>query len=180
MRAWVSFSASFATVFVHGVGLQTHQRGDHRQAVGDPVVDFGQQNLGLVARGDQIGRAVLHALLERRVQNLDLVAGLRDLARIAEDRDRDAADHAMMTSPPITETQRSHLALWRCSATPAVSRSSRAPDDARQEDIGLVHQRLAAIAAKDGQRLCLAEIVLERNGAVHLLELFGDHVGQPL
>ncbi len=75
------------------IGLQTHHRGDDRQAVGDAVVHFRQEHLGLVASPREIVRAVLDALFERGVEGLHLIAGRRNLARVAQQREGDAANH---------------------------------------------------------------------------------------
>ena len=86
MRACVSSSASLAALSREGVGLQAHQRGHQRQAVGDAMVDLGQQHLGAVARLGEVGGAARHALLEAGVERAHFVAGLGDFAGVAAAR----------------------------------------------------------------------------------------------
>src|ERR1700729_928381 len=56
------------------------------------MVDLGKQDFGFVASRDQIRSSAPDALFKRSVQYLDFIAGLGDLACIAEDGDSDAAD----------------------------------------------------------------------------------------
>ena len=51
--------------------------------------------------------------------------------------------------------------------------------DAGQEHIGFVHQRLAAIGAKQRESLGIAAVVLQRDGLIHLGDFFSDDGGQP-
>ena len=136
------------------------------------MIDLGQQHLGLVARGDQIGGSLFDALFEGSVQHLDFIAGLRDLACIPEDRDRDAAndkdDDRSADDRDPAKPGRIGALFGDAGRQPLVG----CPDDARQKDVGLVHQRLAAVGAKQGQRLGIVKIVLESDGAVHFGELF--------
>ena len=71
--------------------MQPDERGNHGEAVGDPVIDFREQHLGLVAGLREIDGAILDALLQGRIQRLHLVPGLGDLARITVDGENDSA-----------------------------------------------------------------------------------------
>ena len=144
------------------------------------MIYLGQQHLGLVAGGDQIRGSALDALFKGSVQHLDFIAGLGDLACIAEDGDRDAADD---NDDDQSADHRDPAKPGRVAALFGDSGRQPfigSPDDARQKDVGLVHQRLAAVAAKQGQRIGIVKIALQSDRAVHFIELFRDHVGQPL
>ncbi len=164
---------------LHGVGLQPHQRADQRQAVGDAVIDLGEQHLGAVARPREIGGAPLHALLEARVERAHLVARLRDFARVARSRDHHAADHQNDDDAADDRHPAQHRGIGALLADARGQPLVGGPDDAGEKDVGLVHQRLAAIGAEQRQALGVPAVALQRDGLVHLAELFVDDCGQP-
>ena len=59
--------------------------------------------------------------------------------------------------PPTIETQRSIAALARCSLDAGGQPLVGGADDAGEEDVGLVHQRLAAVGAEQRERLGVAQ-----------------------
>ena len=79
----------------------------------------------------------------------------------------------MMTRPPVTDTQRSQVELFLLGKTTGQTVVGRS-DDAGQEYIRFVHQRLAAVAAEYCQRLGVVKFSLQDNGPIHVVGLFGD------
>lgn len=76
------------------------------------------------------------------------------------------------------DTQR-NIRAWRCCSVRRRRSFIAGEDDAEEEDIGFIHQRLAAIAADDRQRLGFVVPGLQRDGAVHLGDLLVHNRGQP-
>src|SRR3954463_6851136 len=84
-----------------------------------------------------------------------------------------------MMMPPINETHRSLAAFSRCSVTPGRQPLVGHSYDAGQENVGFVHQRLAAIGPKNRKRLRIPLLLFKTDGAVHLVDLLGDNRGEP-
>jgi hypothetical protein len=51
----------------------------------------------------------------------------------------------------------------------------RGQDDPGEEDVGLIHQRLAPIGANECQRFGIFAPALQCNGLIHLIDFFSDN-----
>ena len=167
---------------VDGIGLQPDQRGNHGEAVGDAMVDLGQQNFGaipgdthLVVGLGEIGSATLHAVFKPGIEAGELIACHAQLAGVAVDGDHRGADHEDDDRAARHGDESQPPGGFALLGNGGVEAVVGGQDDAREEHIGLIHQQLAAIGAGDGERVGIPAVSLKGDALFHLGELLVEH-----
>ena len=118
------------------------------------------------------------AIFEARVEHAHFVARLRDLARVAHSRHHHAA-HDQNNDPAADDRNPpEHRGIGSLLAHARGQTFVGGQDDAIEKDVGLIHQRLAAVGAEQRQALGILALALERDGLVHLADFLVDDRSQ--